>query len=38
MELEGDNLAHKLHQQVNRICIASNRGLGYLQSRGTYNL
>ena len=37
MELEGDNLAHKLHQQVNRICIASDRGLVYPLSRATYN-
>lgn len=30
MELEGDNLAHKLHQEVNRVCsslLAPYRGL-----------
>ena len=39
MELEGDNLAHKLHQQVDRICIsllAPYRALVYLQSRATW--
>ena len=41
MELEGDNLAHKLHQQVHRLRIsllAPNRGLVYPQSIATHNL
>ena len=41
MELEGDNLAHKLHQQVNHVCIsllAPYKSLVYPQSTAAYNL